>query len=121
MADGQRCGLACMGKQNWTLGVMQEAGKRYVYLEKDNEVIQKVPAKGSVIYLRMEADATNNAYQLLYSYNAKDFVALGDKFPMQFGNWKGVRIGLYCYNINKEVGRISFDDFVYVHDGPLKE
>ena len=121
MTDGQRFGLACMGKQNWTLGVMQEAGKRYVYLEKDNEVIQKVPAKGSVIYLRMEADATNNAYQLLYSYNAKDFVALGDKFPMQFGNWKGVRIGLYCYNINKEAGRVSFDDFVYVHDGPIKE
>ena len=84
-------------------------------------MIQKVLAKGSVVYLRMEADATNNAYHLLYSYNAKDFVALGDKFPMQFGNWKGVRIGLYCYNIEKEAGRISFDDFVYVHDGPLKE
>jgi beta-xylosidase len=118
MADGQRCGLACIGRQNYTIGVMQEAGRRYVYLEKHNEILQKQPIKGNTIYLRMEADAVNNKYQLLYSSNAKEFTALGDPFTMQFGFWKGVRIGLYCYNTNGNAGRIAFDDFVYRHDGP---
>ena len=46
-------------------------------------------------------DATKNEYQLLYSYDAKNFTALGDKFPMKFGHWKGVRVDLYCYNIKE--------------------
>lgn len=118
MADGQRCGMACMGRQNWMMGVVLEDGCRYVYLAKENEILQKTPIKGSVIYLRMEADAENNKYQLLYSTNMKDFMALGESFPMQFGNWKGVRIGLYCYNVKGRAGRVAFDNFVYHHDGP---
>jgi beta-xylosidase len=118
LSDGQHCGLACMGNHNWTLGILQEEGKRYIYLEKDNQIIQKTPAKGNAIYLRMTADATQNEYQLLYSYDIKNFTALGDKFPMEFGHWKGVRIGLYCYNIQENAGQVSFDDFVYHHDGP---
>ena len=121
MADGQHCGLACMGKQNRTIGVMQEDGKRYIYLDKDNEVQEKIPAKGYVVYLRMTADATNNEYQLHYSFNNKDFTALGDKFPMQFGHWKGVHVALYCYNVMQVAGQVSFDDFVYVHDGPFSK
>ena len=118
MVDGQRCGLACMGNQNWNLGIMQENDQRYVYLEKDNEIIQKKPMKGNTIHLRMNADATKNEYQLLFSYNAKEYNALGDPFPMEFGYWKGVRIGLYCYNVEGNAGRVSFDDFTYTHDGP---
>jgi len=118
MADGQRCGLACMGNLNWTMGIMQENGERYVYLEKNKELVQKKPFKGNAVYLRMTADATRNEYQLLYSTNARDFEALGEKFEMAFGHWKGVHIGLYCYNVKEKAGRVSFDDFVYRHDGP---
>ena len=81
-------------------------------------IILQTPAKGNAIYLRLEADATKNEYQLLYSYDAKKFTTLGDKFPMEFGHWKGVRIGLYCYNVKENAGQVSFDDFVYQHDGP---
>ena len=97
---------------------MQENGKRYVYLEKDNEIIRKDPYKGNAIYLRTDANATTNEYQLSYSSDAKVFTALSDKFPMQFGHWKGVRVGLYCYNVKEDAGRVSFDDFTYLHDGP---
>ena len=118
LSNGQRCGLACMGGQNWQIGIMQEDGKTYVYLEKENETIQKKAIKGNTIYLRMEADAIKNEYQLLYSHNAKEFSTLAGKFPMSFGNWKGVRVGLYCYNTKEKAGVVSFDDFVYQHDGP---
>lgn len=117
-SNGQRSGLACMGSQNWVIGIMQEHDKRYIYLEKDNSIIQKIPVKGNTIYLRLDANATKNEYQLLYSYDAKNFTALGNKFPMEFGHWKGVRIGLYCYNTTEDAGQVSFDKFVYRHDGP---
>ena len=118
LVDGQRCGLACMGNHNWTIGVMQEDGQRYVYLDNDKGILQKKPLKGNVIYLRMDADATKNQYQLLYSTNAREYTALGDSFPMEFGHWKGVRVGLYCYNVKENAGQVSFDEFVYNHDGP---
>lgn len=37
---------------------------------------------------------------------------------MKFGNWKGVRIGLYCYNTLSSDGKAAFDWFKYEHDGP---
>ena len=39
---------------------------------------------------------------------------------MEFGNWKGVRVGLYCYNVRQAAGSASFDDFTYRHDGPAR-
>ena len=131
MADGQRCGLACMGKQNWVIGVMLENGERYVYLEKDNEVIKKEPiGKENRIYFRLVADASKNEYRLLYRFGKfldnpygpshDQYESLGEKFPMQFGNWKGVRVGLYCYNVKQESGKVNFRKFIYHHDG-LKE
>ena len=48
LADGQHCGMACMGNFNWTIGIMQEDGQRYVYLEHNTEVLQKKPKKGNV-------------------------------------------------------------------------
>ena len=118
MVDGQHCGLACMGGHNWTIGIKQENGKRYIYLVKGDELVQQKPFKGNTIYLRMNADATANEYQLLYSTDSKNFTSLGDKFPMQFGHWKGVHIGLYCYNVADNEGQVSFDNFTYFHDGP---
>jgi beta-xylosidase len=119
LVDGQHCGLACMGNHNWTIGIKQENGKQYVYLAKGDELIQQKPFKGNAIYLRMDADATANEYQLFYSSDNKQFSTLGDKFPMEFGHWKGVHIGLYCYNVADNAGQVSFDDFTYHHDGPI--
>ena len=118
LVDGQHCGLACMGNRNWTIGIKQENGKQYVYLAKGDELSRQKPFKGNAIYLRMDADATANEYQLFYSSDNKQFSTLGDKFPMEFGHWKGVHIGLYCYNVADNAGQVSFDDFTYTHDGP---
>ena len=107
-----------MGNHKWTIGIKKENGKRYVYLAKGDELIQQKPFKGNAIYLRMDADATANEYQLFYSSDNKQFSNLADKFPMEFGHWKGVHIGLYCYNVADNAGQVSFDDFTYTHDGP---
>jgi hypothetical protein len=32
---------------------------------------------------------------------------------MQMGSWKGTRIGLFCYNTEKDDGQAQFDFFNY--------
>lgn len=121
LAEGQRCGLACIGKRNVLVGLMKRQGKVFLYLEKNGEVVQTLPFGGRTVYFRMTADAAANRYALAYSADGKSFRQMGDSFTMQFGNWKGVRVGLYCYNTEKSEGTVGFDDFVYRHDGPQSE
>lgn len=118
MADGQRCGIACMGARNNVLGVKKEHGEAMLYLEADGKEVETCDVRGKVVYLRLQADATSNSYALLYSHDGKKFVQVGEPFTMEFGNWKGVRVGLYCYNTVADGGEVSFDWFTYCHDGP---
>ena len=45
-----------------------------------------------------------------YSLDGRQFTTVGTPFEMRSGNWKGIRIGLYCYG---EDGKAQFDDFKY--------
>lgn len=118
MADGQRCGLACMGARNNVIGVMKEQGKTMLYFEADGKMVQTLKVAGKTVYLRLQADATANRYVLSYSRDGREFEPVGKPFAMEFGNWKGVRVGLYCYNTVADGGQVSFDWFRYTHDGP---
>lgn len=118
MVDGQRCGLACMGRKNWLIGVHQRGNKRYIYLENSDNIVVQQPIKDNAIYLRMEADVISNRYQLSYSNNNKDYKTLGNPFSMKGAYWKGVRIAMYGYNLLKDNGCVSFASFEYEHDGP---
>ena len=118
MADGQRCGLACMGARNNVLGVKKEHGKVMLYFEADGKIVETYAVSGKTVYLRLNADATANDYAFSYSKDGRKFVQAGDAFTMEFGNWKGIRVGLYCYNADAGGGVVSFDNFTYSHDGP---
>lgn len=120
IAEGQRCGLACMGQRNNLLGVKKEQGRIVLYVENDGKETATLDVSGKTIYIRLHADARTNQYSLLYSKDGKKFVQLGETFPMEFGNWKGVRVGLFCYNTQGALGEAAFDDFTYRHDGPAQ-
>ena len=59
---------------------------------------------------RISLDATTNQHQFYYSLDGKRYQAAGSPFTMHKGNWKGFRIGLYCYG---EGGKAQFDYFNY--------
>lgn len=118
LAEGQYCGLACIGKENYLIGIAKQNGKTFLYFEKDGIIKQKETISGEDIYLRLEADAKENNYQFLASQDGKSYKEIGTSFNMKFGNWKGVRIGLYCYNTQSTDGKVAFDWFQYEHDGP---
>ena len=111
IADGQRCGLACMGKK-------MEKGQKYLYTSNDTTEISTTFPNGNQIYLRVSIDMTNQKFQYFYSTDNIRFIPYGTSFFIPFGFWKGARIALYCYNKEQEAGTASFQWFKYKHDGP---
>ena len=99
-------GLLCMGKEFRGLGVSKEG----VYLEENGTRRVVVKGKFKTIWLRQDINVERNAFQFSYSTDGKQYRSIGDAFPMKWGNWKGVRTGLYCYG---EKGSAQFDYFDY--------
>jgi len=121
MADGQRSGLVCMGKENQLLGVKSENGKKVLYISNDTTENVIATLNTKQVYLRVSVDIPAKAFKFSYSTDNVHFTACGQSFFIRFGYWKGARLGLYCYNIKKDDGSASFMWFKYKHDGPEKQ
>ena len=119
MEDGQYCGLACIGKENVLLGICMVNGEKWIYMDHNNQISPVLKlSSGKKVYLRLQLNAIDNAYQFAYSLDNKQFHLCGNTFSMKFGYWKGVRVGLYCYNTLADKGKTSFNWLTYQHDGP---
>lgn len=118
IAEGQRCGLACMGKENKMLGIKMENGQKKLYISNDTIETTLTSMAENTIYLRVSINIANRQFQFFSSTDNIHFDACGDPFFIHFGFWKGARIALYCYNKEKEAGTTSFQWFKYKHDGP---
>jgi beta-xylosidase len=117
MADGQRCGLACMGKENKMLGIMKKDSHLTLYMSDDTTETAVSTLTGKKFYLHVSIDIPANKFVYSYSLDNKKYIKCGEAFDMAFGYWKGARIGLYCYNTGKKTGVAIFNSFVYKHDG----
>lgn len=118
IADGQRCGLACMGKENKVLGIKMEKGQKSLYIANDTTETNTTVLSGKLVYLRVSINMTNRQFQFFYSTDNIHFIPYGSPFFIPFGFWKGARVALYCYNKTQEAGAVSFQWFRYKHDGP---
>ncbi|MBP1615527.1 MAG: beta-xylosidase [Bacteroidetes bacterium] len=120
IVEGQRCGLACMGKENKLLGIRTNGGQKSLYISNDTSEVTIAPIAGTTVYLRISIDMLRQQFQFSYSTDNITFDTCGDPFFIRFGYWKGARIALYCYNVEKEAGAASFSWFTYKHDGPQR-
>lgn len=119
-ADGQRCGLAAIGKGERLLGVRRDNGENYLYGGPIDTLqdIAKLDSAVHKVWLRLTLDTNAELHQLAYSLDGTNFTPFAERFLLRFDNWKGPRVGLYCFNAENEAGKAVFDDFVYTHDGP---
>ena len=99
-------GLACIGRQFCGIGLCPEG----IYTEADGQRTVVATRKPGRIYLRLSLNALENQHQFAYSTDGKHFVSVGEPFQMNEGNWKGVRLGLYCYGPQ---GKAHFESFEY--------
>lgn len=114
MAEGGRCGLACLGKGNELLGVVRQGGKFFLYRGNDWKETISHPLTSRKIQLRISFDMKGKSYRFAYSTDGKRFTDCGEPFFVDFGNWKGVRFGIYHYNT------ISNDGAIHVAEVKVK-
>ena len=114
LADGQKAGLACMGRNNFLAGVRQTPDGRELFVEKDGEILASKPLEGKKIWFRLTFDANApDGFAFWFSPDGKRFEALGDAFQAHNGFWKGARVALYSYNESLSGGTAWFRDFVF--------
>ena len=97
-------GMLCLGKECRGLGVCNEG----VYCEFNGKREILTHQKPSRIWLRITTDASRNAHQFLYSLDGKRYTPAGEPFEMHQGDWKGYRLGLYCYGEGGGVAQFDF-------------
>lgn len=121
LASGNLAGLACMGKVNRQIGVQRTSAGTYLYVEDGGREVLRQSVKSKKLWLRLSLNAMTNQYACSYSSDGRTYQAIGTPFAMEFGFWKGVRVGLYCYTTASAptTGCAYFDDFHYTIKDPV--
>jgi beta-xylosidase len=112
MTDGQRAGFTFVsGNTFGWVGVVQDGGKRRVGWDADGGAGPAL--SGNEVYFR--GVYHNDAAQLWYSLDGSSYTDTGAKFRLRFLNWKGGRVGIFCYGDGG--GSADFDYFHYDYGG----
>ncbi len=112
MADGQAAGLCHYGKKYAWLGVVQSNGvRRIAYSANGHETCGAV-LNGAEICLRSLSGA-DGACTWAFSGDGQSFTPFGERYALEWANYRGDRIGLFCYNNEAEAGQADFTAFRY--------
>ena len=49
------------------------------------------------MWLKITNDSEQNRHQFYYSIDGQNYIPAGSPFAMRGGYWKGIRVGLFCY------------------------
>lgn len=115
MADGQKNGLCHFSSTHAAIGVVSEGGQRYVEYRKDGRILRGERLSAGVVWLRT-VWGLDGISTFSYSPDGKRFVHFGEPYQMAWGQYRGDRIGIYCFNDNEEAGYVDVDYFEYTSD-----
>jgi hypothetical protein len=116
MKPGLRAGLCHHSGKYALFGVRAENDDRRVLFFNHNGKLQGGPAvHGDVLYLRSDTDGDQASFA--WSVDGKTWTLTDWTSPLVFGNWRGNRPGLFCWNVRtddiNETGNIDVDWFRY--------
>ena len=117
MKPGQQAGFCHHSGQFILLGIrVDDDGNRKVIFNNNSKVKEGSIVREDVIYYRTQNDGNQAFYE--YSLDGETFKRFGDPFRLEFGRWRGDRLGFYCWNDTRTAGHIDIDYFHYDYDGP---
>jgi beta-xylosidase len=127
MVDGQKAGLAMLGRLPSWIGVVQSEGARHLAfavggVETAGEALAGAESREArpAVLLRMQVDDE----WVRYSYSldeGRTFRDLGSKARMLFSWWKAARPALFTFNTMTRAADAGIADFDWVHVEPLRE
>lgn len=112
MTDGQKAGLCHYSKAYAMLGVAQSGKSRNLEFQTDKEKITGPAIKGNQVWIR-SVWGLDGKSQFSYSTDGKKFTPFGELYQLQWGHYRGSRIGIYCFNNTMDAGYVDVDKFTY--------
>ncbi|MDH6312399.1 beta-xylosidase [Parabacteroides sp. PFB2-10] len=120
MTDGQKNGLCHFSKEHASIGVAQADGIRRLEYRQNDKVITGEIITTPTIWLKSVWGLDGKSH-FSYSVDGKTFREYGDPYQLKWGNYRGDRIGLFCFNDDSESGVVDIDFLEYnVSDTPLR-
>lgn len=119
MKPGQQAGFCHHSGQFILLGIRVDADGNKRMISNNNGKVTEGPAiRKDVICYRTQNDGNQAFYE--YSADGERFKRFGEPFRLEFGRWRGDRLGFYCWNDKRPTGHIDIDYFRYDYDGPKR-
>ena len=112
MRDGQQCGLCHFSKSHSAIGLIQEGYQRHIIFRNEDELTYGPIITCRYVWLR-SSWGLDGLSHYSYSLDGKNFKSFGIPYQMSWGNYRGDRIGIYCFNDKAEVGFVDVDYFHY--------
>jgi len=112
MADGQKNGLCHFSSQHAAIGVIKEGETYYLEYRKNNKITKGIAFSSKHIWLKSKW-GLDGLTQFYYSFDGDNFLQFGDTYQLVWGNYRGDRLGIYCFNDNVDKGFVDVDYFHY--------
>jgi len=97
--------------------VAQEAGVRRLTYNHNGAVTRGAAVAGAMVWLQTSIGADGSA-TWAYSLDGHTFTPFGERYPLEWANYRGSRLGIFTYNDDGEAGDVDVDAFRYDFDGP---
>jgi beta-xylosidase len=118
LVDGQKCGLCHFAGAHSSLGVRQEGTSRVLEYDDNGRITAGPELTENDLWLKSTWGLDGKS-QYSYSRDGRTFTDFGQPYQLTWGNYRGDRIGIYCYNNRAEAGTVDIDFFHYQYAGPL--
>lgn len=112
MSDGQKCGLCHFSSRHAAIGIVMEEGVKYIEYRVDDQVQRGPQVSAQYVWLKSEW-GTDGLSRFGYSFNGELYEDFGAPYQMVWGNYRGDRLGIYCFNDIGEDGYVDVDYFHY--------
>lgn len=111
MEDGQKAGICHFSAAHSAMGVVKEGGTCYLEFRVNGNIRKGEPVKAGYIWLKTQWGLDGRS-RYSYSLDGDTYHFFGDPYQLEWGNYRGDRVGIYCFNDNGEAGYVDVD---YLH------
>ena len=115
MTDGQQAGLCHFAQTHSAIGVIQSASSRRLVNNNNGTLTIGPDLGGSHLWLKSTWGLDGKS-RYAYSTDGAAFTEFGEIYPLAWGNYRGDRIGLYCFNDQANAGFVDINFFHYRYD-----
>ncbi len=112
MEDGQKNGLCHFSSQHAAIGVVKEEGNCYLEYRKNDNILRGPKIDKQFVWLRSQWGLDGKSY-FYYSLDGDNYIKFGEPYQLVWGNYRGDRLGIYCFNDKMESGFVDIDYFHY--------